>query len=609
MQSPLPMAPNRIWPKLHFASSRSLDFPFLPVLFANLDPTRIPDSQSLDTSSPEANALAMLAMAMRSITILVDVREIPVGVYPELWPRIWTWMQCILLYRRFLSPPITEDALRAKFLNLLRPWIQDDQITDLIHETPGVHSFVARTWAGLPHISTPGFIATRMAVYDFIFTTSARPADLEELIEGAGGSADNLAKLLVSHIKMNCEGSTSLDDVQLLSLSYIIVFIRVGVVKQTLSIHSLLGAGLVGALTAALFPLSGDEMRKQVESATEVTLEHCVEFLSDCVCTEAGYPRLPEALDAGLLRAIVKLARMNPSGNILWNLQQFLCAHLPGGMVYYPVVAAIQSSIPPVEETPDADRFGKSPIFRDWLACLDLACERSLVFGLLHSPAYESIRFCNNYLLKCRTIKKRSDMKRCSGCSRAYYCSLECQSFAWKHGGHRAFCALQPHSPPPNRVHFPRRRDDAFMRLLILHHYQTNKFDILLKQLNFIHTQQSTKFCTVFDFMSGSGETRVVELEGSSSKTSALQISSNGIHRVVINGAGGGNAGKTDCSLTLDYVLRSSTSVISNGLVRLAASLPRDVNVEDTAKTQLLDDHVHDQLRILSEAEVVETYE
>ncbi|KAJ7473832.1 hypothetical protein B0H11DRAFT_2195503 [Mycena galericulata] len=341
----------------------------------------------LDTSIPGPDITTPFIMAVHALEILVEVHTISPAVYAELWPRMWTWMQIIPTYRHFLPHPVTEHALGERFLTLLLPLIRDEQTTNMIHSTPGMHAFVARIWAGLPLKYGSGVSRLpSMAVYEFMYTTHLTGENLEELVEGAGGSPHDLAQLIVRHIDLNANCShgnlTTLDMMQVVSLSYIIVFIRAGLGQKARMHGPLLAAGLVRALTAALIPLndSGRHM-----DGVEGALHRCLELLSDSVCVEPGYPRLPEALNAGLLPAIAILSQTDVRGrNMDWHLRDFLQSHIPGGMVYYPVVAALEGNIPPVNEIRDAERFGKSPIFRDWLALLDLACDRELIRREFH---------------------------------------------------------------------------------------------------------------------------------------------------------------------------------------------------------------------------------
>ncbi|KAJ7832956.1 hypothetical protein B0H13DRAFT_2370691 [Mycena leptocephala] len=70
---------------------------FLPIVYANLDPRRIPNIEMLDMRSPPSDVVLRLSMALLSMEALAFMRSGPSGVYLELWPRVWTWMQLIAI--------------------------------------------------------------------------------------------------------------------------------------------------------------------------------------------------------------------------------------------------------------------------------------------------------------------------------------------------------------------------------------------------------------------------------------------------------------------------------------------------------------------------------
>jgi hypothetical protein len=75
------------------------------------------------------------------------------------------------------------------------------------------------------------------------------------------------------------------------------------------------------------------------------------------------------------------------------------------------------------------------------------------------------------------------------------------------------------------------------MRFALLHDYKGNKLDILSQQLRFIHSQRSTEFCTVFNYIAGSCSISVVALDSSSpdeltASTCAGGAFLMGLHRV-----------------------------------------------------------------------------
>ncbi|KAJ6535220.1 hypothetical protein DFH09DRAFT_1404634 [Mycena vulgaris] len=356
-------------------------------------------------------------------------------------------------------------------------------------------------------------------------------------------------------------------------------------------------AGLVKTVAAALFP--------RCESALEDTdfVPHsCLLVLTMSLYAEPAYQRLPEAIDAGLLRAILILGQMEerfPRIDLRGYLQQLLREILPGALVYYPVLlVTIPRNIPALEAARDRARFEASAIFPDWLAFLDLLCQRVLVLQELEWSGH----------ILCGVARKSAEIKRCSGCRMSHYCSTKCQVSAWREAGHREFCLPRQHRLSPNRLHFPRKRDYEFLRLIVLCDYKAYKVDILGAQFSFIHEHPYTKFCIVFDYTTGSGEVQIIpladlppaELPAASELWDANSPS--GLHHVVVSAAASGVGGASPRRVALDFQLQSSTSAIYDGLVWLAVSIPRGVRIQQLGLT------VRERIRMLSATEIVETY-
>ncbi|KAJ7213062.1 hypothetical protein GGX14DRAFT_696949, partial [Mycena pura] len=167
---------------------------------------------------------------------------------------------------------------------------------------------------------------------------------------------------------------------------------------------------------------------RNFKSSFTVTLE----LLEHLLNTTLGYQWLPAAIEAGLLRMMAGVATEFPS--MFDNRMRFLLTKiLPDGLLYYHVVAAMAKVLDEVTEIWSSKKLEDTEIVDDWNSFHDLAERRvQLLDGL------RSSRACDN--LECGKIQDSSRCRRCSGCKTHYYCSSDCQTADWKHGGHRNHC-------------------------------------------------------------------------------------------------------------------------------------------------------------------------
>ncbi|KAJ7150750.1 hypothetical protein C8R46DRAFT_497580 [Mycena filopes] len=423
---------------LQYLGANRTSFRFLAVIWPILDPARIPPIAALDCHAPSRAAVAPLAMAYHALAALrlIDPPCVPMGVYAALWPRVWTWMELIQIYRPLLPQIVAADPLRHRFL-------VDVSTRPLIHATPGIYTFAGLTWSTISlkhHVRLE--LGALEGLHYLLVTSNWRPAHMEELLDGVGG-IQVLAKLVVQQISAL---STYFNNFANGSyINFLAQFLGVvaawGAHRPDLQ-HAFRQARLVRALTATLITLAEIDLVQPGVDLTDagLVLKSCFTLLRDLICEQRRFPRLAEALRAGLLRALVSVGTMGlPGIDSDPYLEYFLCHILSPAMVYHPVVAATRGNCPSLPITgPANDRFMKSSVVPKWLSLLAVIAARTSALEVFQSPRYLSLRFCDNYI-KCQNVKLASDIKCCSGCRGAHYCSTECQRTAWNNG-HRELC-------------------------------------------------------------------------------------------------------------------------------------------------------------------------
>ncbi|KAJ7804331.1 hypothetical protein B0H14DRAFT_2612430 [Mycena olivaceomarginata] len=175
--------------------------------------------------------------------------------------------------------------------------------------TPGFKVIIAKVLSFLPGLEEPNLEAVLDCIYNFIGDFNfSNPANLSELMEGAGGTIDDLAGLYIRGICFSLRDTEpSLETEQQRSLPPLGAF------------HSiLLYHGLVRALVAAMLSVS-----TTAGPETGFVLDECFMLLERILLASPGYLWIEEAMDAGLIQVIVSCATGTRIGQELVSTEEF----------------------------------------------------------------------------------------------------------------------------------------------------------------------------------------------------------------------------------------------------------------------------------------------
>ncbi|KAJ7847303.1 hypothetical protein B0H13DRAFT_2362523 [Mycena leptocephala] len=482
----------------------------LSVFYVNLDPAGIPSADVLDTSSLGDSAVSAVTRAFLSVLALNELcHDIPALALTHLWPRCWSWIQFLNRYHHCIPSRDSGSvhSNRTAYIFLLERFYRDMETKDIVNETPGVRILVAEHWrtaVALPHHAGIGPVCNFITGAE-TFETIYPPAELiDELIEGAGGSVGDLAKLVADHIRL-----VSADPENWLPTLHS-VDIFVGTFRGDAAwISAFKSARLAEALVRAVPVIAASESDYiQPDDLADMC------FNTATWMTEGDLQYFSAILKAGLLDAIVACAREClhvPSA------QRLLDRRLPAVTVYRSVLRHMRSVRS--ETVPET-----SPLYAHWKSFASLAEKRIGLMDWFDSNGYQPLRACDNLevyvflllprvipctnkyfpLFQCGVILAKTAFRRCAGCLRQYYCSESCQRADWRAGagGHRAACKAKCLCSIECTTSMP-ARDRDFLRALVNRDYLAFKDKILASQAEFISADPDEPFYIAFDYSSG----------------------------------------------------------------------------------------------------------
>ncbi|KAJ6566862.1 hypothetical protein B0H19DRAFT_714977 [Mycena capillaripes] len=459
----------------------------LPVFYVNLNPAPDDPAQGGDVVSI-TNTRAILSLRAMEILRL----RIPREAHPDVWPRIWKWYSFLHTYHDSIPQARPEIHICGDLIlfvgTLLTYWPK------MIPSTVGLRVIITRVWKlSLEAPEGPWGDYHRSLEKIIPGLNMGDRTNLNELIEGAGGSLEDVASLIrdsldyslpSKHVELTLDSFYWIEAVfhplhALMHDAHIRrVLVRAGIVASLIRVICTLANSRIGTM--------GDILRSallHLRTTFKDNSEECV---------------LREAVSSGFLRAIISCTLARAERDLTTDLCKKI---LPLCAVYRSVLSQIRTSLEGLDNLTMHPVFWKSTIFDSWDAFLNLTAQREeLVQRSARAVAH---RACG----QCLRIGPKSLFGRCGGCHTVYYCSSDCQRKDWRHGGHRLRCSSIQTFNIKHQDLTPRNL--SFLRALVHDDYETHKAEALYLQLECYRSHPSALALTIFDYSSGWSEIAV----------------------------------------------------------------------------------------------------
>ncbi|KAK6991883.1 hypothetical protein R3P38DRAFT_3438212 [Favolaschia claudopus] len=280
----------------------------LPVFYQNLDVRGCPTLDSVDVQGPNFISPIVRALgSMKGLFMLREKNQITSEVGEALWPRLWTWIQALDLYRDVVKqivevswPEYMTYNLFVAMFYLARP----NPGAVLLADIPSLRAILARAWMFFVQadaLNEPGF--NTVAMFFFSDAAPARSDHLSEYIDGAGGTIDAFAGLVMDYFALSFPSRHS-GRMALSSANY---HFSIGLIRLLIEGEEaddplstvLLNRGFIRQLTA-LTCLYGHDAQNDWE---EGLLQLCLSLLNNKLTAFAGYQAVGDALCQRLNRA------------------------------------------------------------------------------------------------------------------------------------------------------------------------------------------------------------------------------------------------------------------------------------------------------------------
>ncbi|KAJ7057560.1 hypothetical protein C8F01DRAFT_319549 [Mycena amicta] len=486
----------------------------LPICFVHLDPALIPSGEwleGLENADLATQTERELLRAIAALQLFVAIASVPEDSGPWLWSRLWGWFHFIDTHFELLSAAGLRIALAAngehsRGMNAL-VFVDSTKRFSRLPEAigaEGVKEVIGRALSRLFPTKDldNNFTALNSALlilFPLVYHDLDNPQSLAEFLDGVGGRG-RLAEIIIPLLRRLVDDTLSIGEQLRLSLIRCIARMVQTTDASYLDIprsgpnllapprrlsQKLLRHDIVPLLVQAVAYMSHDTSPSEFKVETHA---NCVHLLMRLLSTTIGAGWIDQALDVGLLDALIQSSKNGYfAGNDINCVRVVFAGILPQALAYHHTVASLRSAIPRVQSHLQSSDFMASPFGTILNAFIGVAQQYFLVIERMRGPEAAMRRACDN--LACPTVDLRNTVKCCSSCRAAYYCTKACQTADWK-AGHRAICYRYTSWTPVRALEtILVSQDRTFLRSLLQKCYEDEFTSILTKTVAFLSHQ------------------------------------------------------------------------------------------------------------------------
>ncbi|KAJ6464397.1 hypothetical protein C8R45DRAFT_1023908 [Mycena sanguinolenta] len=440
---------------------------------------------------------------MSGLAQLSTRKAIPPGAFVDLWGYIWPWIQFLDECEGTLPDDDFWDGLLSpqnqyiRFLSMMSFLRDDEAAKNVIDSTEGRWVVIGRAWGHLIHADNDlGLDPIAYFLGLWPRAPHLKPLAFKELILGAGGTWTHLASLVVSHIKLCLpypdSSFTQRLVIPVLGVIHILMHENAEENEDPYPVFqaTLLSCGIVAALTTAARAVCQSTVT-HADTVLHMILTALIDHLSLLPSVW-----LVESLRAGLLEILFSSNHRHELSRSMMNL--FKTVIFPA-TVYRSLLVQLPSFISQVCNRNAAAIFRDASLLAQWMRLLEVIKIRSYLAEEYATGVLTVKGVCDD--LGCARTRPKKDLKCCSGCLTAYYCSPTCQANDWRHGGHRQMC--RNFLFRRNQLAPISSRDRSFLRALIQHEYMAQREEITDKHHLLAEAAPGQMPVVLFDFLSG----------------------------------------------------------------------------------------------------------
>ncbi|KAF7332768.1 MYND-type domain-containing protein [Mycena kentingensis (nom. inval.)] len=453
----------------------------------------------------QGESIRRILWSIRGVEHIIAQEAMSVDAFLEIWPHIWSFVKLVVdLQNNDALPEVISGARRTAWIDhglicgigalswtlAHQPSHRNLRELQATANTPGLAGIVGRIWARtlarqMPEMEPLYAILQIIVVHGIAHLYRDDPAPFRELMLGAGGDWDALAKLIVQHMQRHTERKRAGNrhtGQDLTSIDGLLNMLSVSTMEPAFA-DALTAQGIIPALVTIVVDVAEDHLNEDFNELPTLAWGYLAHTF-DHARFEIG---MPKALRAGLLEASLRYSALSPDAYMA--VEELWFKQLPLAALNRTIMPRLVRAFSPKRTTRMQDLVQRLrlPSLGVQLQNLSALTDQRREF-LADFRAGKLTRYlaCDN--IDCGAILEKASMQRCSGCFSRHYCSRACQKSAWRQEPHREVCAA-------SRVAYLRALNlkktegalaQTFLRALINSRYYALRETLLLRSIRML---------------------------------------------------------------------------------------------------------------------------
>lgn len=370
----------------------------MPIIFRVMDPANIPDSLTLEAEPVHEGFRERLRCVWFFLDFIAhfDIIYQIADVSAHLWDRMWCWIRIFVNSLSSIPHIISRDpsTILVACVAVMGRLARHQPTLEVMIRTHGTLSVVTRAWSTLANIGNGDLLRLGvMATNRFWMALPlVLPERMDEIVNAAGMSLDDLARATVNNLEPIRATLTSRSSAPALTFMPYILFIdsMMSAAEEDFTL-SLINYDIAGVIAYVLY-LMKDDLSEQTHPIIETAFRQILYFLE--FPEENG--QCAVAVEECFMQSVITLAQNDTDANIQALVAYTFSTVMPRAFIQHRVVQALGKQYDELQKVVASAPFQSAAVYASWTALDMLLIERLQTLAICNARPTVSFKQCDS---------------------------------------------------------------------------------------------------------------------------------------------------------------------------------------------------------------------